>query len=85
MSLGGYLAFTLFIGAAFADSEPAKRQELRDALQPLIPEMRDKSTSLARWAQLAEMMLRETYRIMGDDWEMPADFKHQIKLLLRPE
>lgn len=81
-ALAGYLAFTLFSGAAWNDAAPEQREALRAKIKPLTAEALDRSTSPARGRQLTAMILVETQRIMGDDWKPSGQWADQIDRLL---
>lgn len=77
MSWQGWLAFSLYIGAANAEATPAQRTLLRTALPPLIQELR-----VSREAALP--ILQAVTRIMGPGWRPTGDWAHQIDLLVPP-
>lgn len=81
-ALAGYLAFTLFFGAAWNDATEEQREVLRARIKPLLEESKDQSTSPARGRQLTAMILVETQRIMGDDWKPSGQWAAQIDKLL---
>jgi hypothetical protein len=81
-AFAGYLAFTLFFGAAWSDATPEQREALRAMTTPLLEEYKDESTSPARGRQLTAMILEETQRIMGDEWQPSGDWATQIGKLL---
>lgn len=81
--VAGYMAFTLFIGAAWNDASPAQRHQLRTNIRPLLDEFKDKSTSPSRARQLMAVILVDVVRTMGDDWVMPEQWMSQIEALLR--
>lgn len=81
-AFAGYLAFTLFFGAAWHDATDEQREALRAKIAPLLEESKDKSTSPPRGRQLTAMILVETQRIMGDDWKPRDDWATQIDKLL---
>lgn len=81
-AFAGYLAFTLFFGAAWNDATEERREALRTKIKPLLEESKDKSTSPARGRQLTAMILTETQRIMGDGWQPSGQWADQIDKLL---
>jgi hypothetical protein len=81
-ALAGYIAFTLFFGAAWNDATEEQREALHTKTAPLLEEAKDRSTSPARGRQLIAMILVETQRIMGDEWRPSGDWATQIDKLL---
>jgi hypothetical protein len=81
-AFAGYLAFTLFFGAAWNDATEEQRAALRAKIAPLLEESKDESASPARGRQLTAMILVETQRIMGDEWKPQGDWSTQIDKLL---
>ena len=48
MAFAGWLAFVMLIGAAKADASPEQAVLLRDAVQPLIDDMRSGGSPIKR-------------------------------------
>lgn len=81
-AVAGYLAFTLFFGAAWHDATEQQRETLRAKIKPLMEDMKEPSISPAHGRQLTVMILVETQRIMGDDWKPSGQWATQIDKLL---
>lgn len=74
--LAGYLALTLFMGAARKDANPQQLERLRAEVIPMIKDFRDGASPKA--------MLDKTVEIMGVDWKIPEDFHRAIINLTSP-
>jgi hypothetical protein len=86
MNPGGYVAFTLYVGAAFREANRDQRSLLRTKLRPLIERMRQCSNDPREWGLVAHSIFININRIMGANWSPNEEWSRQIKLLLgRPD
>ena len=75
MSWQGWLAFTLYVGAANYDANPQQREQLRDRIRPLLEEMKEDG-------EAAKQVLVEVGSIMGSEWRPTGDWDTVIKNML---
>lgn len=85
MNVGGYLAFTLYVGAAVADATGDQRRLLDTNMNPLLKRMKEVQEDAREWGLVAESMLINIHRIMGPDWRPKEDWLRQIKFLLKDD
>ena len=67
MAFAGWLAFVMLIGAAKADASPEQAVLLRDAVQPLIDDMRSGGSPMP--------ILAAVIKVMGPDWTPSEDWR----------
>lgn len=67
MAFSGWLAFVMFIGAAKADATPEQAARLRDAVQPLIDDLRAGGDPTPILAAVVEAM--------GPDWTPSEEWR----------
>lgn len=85
MSLGGYLAFTLYLGAAMNDASGDQRRLLRTTMKPLLARMKEVQEDGREWGLVAQSVLINVHRIMGLEWRPNHEWSNQIKLLLQDD
>lgn len=77
-SIGGWLAFNLYINAALRDANVQQREDLICALRPLVEELRhDKDAATG--------MIEVVIRFMGVDWRPTRQDWQFIAALLKKE
>jgi len=74
-TLGGAMAFVLFVGAANADATPEKRKQLRERLTPLLETYRTEGNP--------KPILEAVIDIMGPDWEPHGEWATAIDAMLK--
>lgn len=82
MNPGGYVAFTLYVGAAFRDANRDQRSLLRTRIPPMIERLRECSDNAHEWKLVAESILIVINRIMGPKWLPSEEWMIQINLML---
>lgn len=82
MSLGGYMAYTLYIGAAFADANGDQTRLLRTKLPPMLKRMRELQGDDHNWPLAAKSLLMRIQEVMGPKWRPSDPWMAQIKALL---
>lgn len=81
MSVSGYLAFTLYFGAALHDASGDQKRLLRTALPPLIRRAKVEKDP-DQWNLIAQSMLIKVHQIMPE-WPGPTgEWLEQIKKLI---
>lgn len=78
MSLGGWLAFTLYVGAAVADGDTVQRQALHDRVRPQLQELKEDRAA-------AQRILATIGEIMGADWRPTGPWEQHISAMLGKE
>lgn len=81
-SLGGWAAFTLYIGAAHNDATPDQRELLRAKLPPYLDRIRNDDPAV--WKPAVEDLLKAVNAVMGPDWGPTGEFDEWIRKLLSP-
>lgn len=79
-SLGGYMAFVLFMGAAFNDAFEWQRVAMRQQLSAHLEKMKSADPAEGK-AAMAEA-LQTVQKIMGKDWSPTGDWGAQIEKLI---
>lgn len=82
-ALGGYLAFVLFIGAAFNDAFEWQRAAMRKALGGYLEQIKSGSREEGKAAMTACLM--DVQKIMGKNWVPDSESLGQIEVLLKGE
>lgn len=84
MSLGGYVAFTLWIGAAVHDATPDQRRLIQTQCRPLIERAREVSGNAEEWALVAKSIMMTVNHIMGPKWPGPqGEWLEQIERMVK--
>jgi hypothetical protein len=76
----GWLAFTLFFGAAMHDASPAQEKELRQHFHDRKDELRHRSPAV--WRPALRSFMASVQETMGSDWAPQGEWDAQIKLLV---
>lgn len=82
-ALGGYLAFVLFIGAAFNDAFEWQRAAMRRALGVHMERIKTGSREEGK-AAMRDVLL-DVQKIMGKNWVPDSESLGQIEVLLKGE
>lgn len=85
MSLGGYLAFTLYMAAAMNDGSGDQKRLLHTDLKPLLERMKEVQEDGREWGLVAQSMLLKVDKIMGPEWQPTAEWRNQIHLLMKDD
>lgn len=75
---GLWLAFTMYVSAAYADATGSQRAQMQERVRPVLPEL--KKNSLAGLT-----ILKEVYEIMGPGWHPTGDYEQWLRALLQKE
>jgi hypothetical protein len=76
----GWLAFTLFFGAAMHDASPAQEKELRQHFHDHKDGLRHRSPAV--WRPALRSFMVSVQETMGADWAPRGEWDAQIKLLV---
>lgn len=83
MSLGGHLAYTLYVGAALADANGDQTRLLRTKLPPMLKRMKELKDDDHNWRLAAQSLLMRIHEVMGKDWRPKGEWATQINALLK--
>lgn len=78
-SLGGHIAFMMFVGAAMSDGTLQQRKQLREKLPPLLDALRDDGSKVRYRAVLVTVC-----EVMGKDWMPTGEWMTVIDNMLNP-
>jgi hypothetical protein len=78
VSFRGWLAFTLYLGAAVAEATPDQRAALQREVKPLIAELRESNAA-------APKILNVVTRVMGPEWHPTGEWEQFISNLIAEE
>lgn len=82
VTIGGYAAFTLYIGAAFNEASPSQRVLLRTKCQPMLNRMRELSGDAEQWAIAARSLLIRIHEVLGEEWTPKEETMRHIRSLM---
>lgn len=80
--MAGYLAFTLFIGAARADADFDQLARLRAEVMPVIERLAAPKLPVAEQRKLMYIVGTRLQDIMGKDWQPRDEWWSQIQALI---
>lgn len=81
--LGGYLAFTMFVGAAWEDAFEYQRVMIRTQGRVHLEHMRAKDPAVGKAAMVA--FLKDIQEIMGPKWKPSGEWAVVIENMLKGE
>lgn len=82
MSIGGYLAFNLYIGAAFHDADEDQRYRMRQRLLPQVAQAREVRDNAEAWGVVAKSMLMVVHEVMGPSWAPQGEWMEAITSMI---
>lgn len=78
----GYLALTLYMGAAFAEANGDQKRLMRTNLQPMIQRMREEANDDVQWRLAVQSLLIRVQQVMGENWRPKGEAGDYIRRLL---
>lgn len=85
MSVGGWIAFTLFISAARYDADEAQQELLRAQVTPLLEDLKRSELSWRDVRQVTRIALERTQTIMGPRWVPKDEWMQAINAMIGKE
>lgn len=82
-ALGGYVAFVLFMGAAYNDAFEWQRKAIRDECSDHLQRMKSKDPAEGKQAMVDT--LETVQKIMGQDWQPQGEWMTTIQNMLGGE
>jgi hypothetical protein len=79
-TLGAWLSFTLYFGAAMHDASSAQREALRTAMSPVLQHLRSDDPEV--WKPAVRNAFGVIHQVMGAQWAPQGEWARQIDLLL---
>jgi hypothetical protein len=79
----GYMAFTLYVGAAMHDANGDQKRLMQTKLPPLISRAKTVTHDPDEWRLVAESILINVQRIMGPEWRPIGEWAERIDALLK--
>lgn len=81
--VAGWLAFTMFLGAAWNDATATQRQELQRHLNPALTQLKQDDLNAEQVRYLLRTILVYTQTIMGPSWEPTGEWMAVIQAMLK--
>lgn len=83
VSIGPWLAFSLFIGAARSDADPAQLNTLRNHVIPAIRDLKRRDITPEETRRCLAVVLVRVQTIMGKDWQPQGEWMVAINSMLK--
>jgi hypothetical protein len=85
MSLGGWMAFILFVSAARADANAKQTEQMRRRVTPKLETLKRKDLTKEQVHWLISSTLQTTQDIMGDKWQPNREYLIAINAMIGKE
>jgi hypothetical protein len=82
MNVGGYVALTMYIGAAFAEGSGDQKRLLHTKLPPMIKRMRQEAHDDEQWRLAVQSLLIRVQEVMGTGWMPKGETGDYIRRLM---
>lgn len=82
MNVGGYVALTIYVSAAFAEGNGDQRRLLHTKLPPMIKRMRAEAHDDEQWRLALQSLLIRIQEVMGVGWMPRGEIGEYIRRLI---
>lgn len=82
MTVGGYVALTMYVGAAFSEGSGDQKRLLRTKLPPMIRRMREEAHDEQQWRLAVQSLLIRVQEVMGTGWTPRGETGEYIRRLM---